>query len=450
MSTRARPSGVGPGRSLRKRAVPCVAVGMIVGAVVPARAGDPFSVLPPPPAAPAVPPTVDLPTLLGIVRRDSPSLTAARAAIDVAASERADVDAYPNPNVSYGLAIHAAGDDTFNGTTHALLLAQPIRIVGKASVRARHADAAVSAACAEVAATERDTLLAAWRALVALQAQSERVTLARALVASARPIADAVASRAQAGVASAFDVSRIAREIGLLDRDRANAEVRLDAARRQLALIAGHPEWRPDPAVTLADTLRAPSSASPDSTVPAAPLAPSDPADHPARLLAERRIAEADAAYQQADRERWPDAVVSAGLQWTTHPGSLAPYVGISFDLMTFDRARAATRRAAAEAAQRRLEAEAVARTLDAQIAAARALVSARREALARWDSDIMTGLDAMRAQADEAYRGGRITLLEVLDVIRNEADARSGRIDREEELAEANLALAEALGTPL
>ena len=152
--------------------------------------------------------------------------------------------------------------------------------------------------------------------------------------------------------------------------------------------------------------------------------------DNPQILAARREEDTARAAVRRAELERWPVPVLGLGRTWTSEPFGAANFIGLSTEVPLFDTRQGQLSKAQADlrAAERRreaLEAEAeveLARLLDA--------LAQRRAALERFERNVDVRSPALRQMAEDAYRLGRSTVLELIDAARTRVDARVTAID--------------------
>ena len=228
-------------------------------------------------------------------------------------------------------------------------------------------------------------------------------------------------------MASRYDFARVEIEVAAIAVRLADA--RADAAEKSagLASLLGAPGWRPHAAGELAPaSALATGGLARDLPSLRASLASGNP-----QILAARREEEtARAAVKRAERERWPVPVLNLGRTWTNEPFGAANFIGLSTEVPLFDTRQGQLSKAQAElrAAERRreaLEAEAeveLARLLDA--------LAQRRAALERFERNVDVRSPALRQMAEDAYRLGRSTVLELIDAARTRVDARVTAID--------------------
>jgi cobalt-zinc-cadmium efflux system outer membrane protein len=143
-----------------------------------------------------------------------------------------------------------------------------------------------------------------------------------------------------------------------------------------------------------------------------------------------------------AERERWPTPTLGVGALVTTDAYSLSAYAGLSLDLPLFDRGQGPIARANAEARVAARQREAVIAEVTTELDRAKRLLEARQRALETFERDVVIRLPTLRQMAEDAYRSGQGTILDLLDTLRTLTDTRLIELDyiESEMLAEVNL----------
>lgn len=391
-----------------------------------------------------LPQEIDWATLRELVRERSADLDYRRSLVAVAAAQRHGVKAYANPTFDVGVLVHVAGSNTFDTAQPSIGISQPIRLVGKESARRAAVDSLIRLAEADAAQFERELLHEARRLYTALQVAQARAAATATLLGEVADMVAIVEQRVRGGVASQYDANKIAREVAQVRMMTEEAELEIEHAGRELAVLLGVRAWSPRAKEPL--VVGSADRATGGGT--AAEQAGEAKLDSHAELLrAEAALAAARSRAHQVERERWPDLVVSGGVAMTTDELGVAPYVGLSIDLMVFDKQRQEVEVGRAEAVAAERERESTRRRLEARADAARALLERRRAALTRWDTALGQNLGTLSAQAREAYLAGRIELIDLLDSLRSEGETRLSRIDLAALVAESEVELRFALG---
>jgi NodT family efflux transporter outer membrane factor (OMF) lipoprotein len=282
--------------------------------------------------------------------------------------------------------------------------------------------------------------------------QSARLRLAKleALLQAQRDTERLTRSRAAAGLASQFDVSRAAGEVQSLQAQLPALTTLIEVTETQLAVLVGANPNRPLPELNRA----------------AAPLLPSPPrmsAGQPAELLLRRpdlRVAQkqfmAEAArVREAEADRWPKFFLAAafgqqdlrlnGLDLSPVRFSTAA-LAFSMPLFNAGRLQAAVER---QSAQERM---AVLRYEKAVLGAVKDVddslvaLAQERERLTALEAASQARRTGLR-HAESLYREGQIDLLQLLDAQRAVLAAELSAIDGQTQLALNTVQLASALG---
>jgi cobalt-zinc-cadmium efflux system outer membrane protein len=374
-------------------------------------------------AAGQLPDIVNLPTVLKLVAERSPRLAVERVGIESAQADLVTAGALPNPTLSYGRTRPSSGANTvIEGNRQQQAGVEfPLLIAGQRGARVETAEQGVLGARARVGAAGGELALRAAELFTGLQAAQEKTAVLAEAHGEFERAAGLISGRLNSGMASRYDFARVEIEVASIAVRLADA--RADAAEKSagLASLLGAPGWRPRAAGELAPTGLA-------RELPSlrASLATGNP-----QIIAARREEEtARAAIRRAELERWPVPVLSLGRTWTNEPFGAANFIGLSTEVPLFDTRQGQLSKAQADlrAAERRreaLEAEAeveLARLLDA--------LAQRRAALERFERNVDVRSPALRQMAEDAYRLGRSTVLELIDAARTRVDARVTAID--------------------
>lgn len=376
---------------------------------------------------------VDLAAVLRLARDTSPRMSIERQGITGAEANRITAGAYPNPSISYGRFRPRAGPATlFDGTRQEQVTFDvPLLIAGQRSARVDKADREIEAAHARVAAGTSTLAAEAGSTFIALLAAQEKVALASAHRDELTRLRNIVAGRAESGMASRYDVTRMDVELGAAQSKFEDA--RADVADRsgQLAALLGLPGWRPRAAGSLTPV-----------RIPVAALEKSraGTASSPSLLsaLSEEKVARS--AVEVARRERWPVPSFSIGRSWTSEPFGSANFIGLSVEIPFLDTRRGALARAESEAVAATLRRELTEAEVAANLERYAGMIGAREAALQRHEQGAAERLPALKQMAEDAYRLGRGTVFELLDATRSRNELRQTHIDLLAALIDAQL----------
>ncbi len=389
-------------------------------------------------AAPAgtpdkAPEVVDLPAVVRLVRDASPRLAVERQAVAGAEANRITAGAYPNPTLSYGRFRPRSGQATlFDGTRQEqATLDLPLLIAGQRSARVEKAEREIEAARARVASGASSLAAEAGAAFVALLAAQERSALLAAASEDLARMRNIVAGREASGMASRYDVTRLDVELGGLRAKFDESKADISDRAGNLAALLGLPEWRPRAAGILK-----PMALDAGTLVKARDRAVTSPA----AVAAVRDETAAQSGVEVARRERWPVPSFSAGRAWTTDPYGSANFLGLSVEVPIFDTRRGPLAKAEADAITATLRRELAQAEVAANLERLAGVIGSREAALQRFEREAAGKLPALKQMAEDAYRLGRGTILDLLDSSRSRHELQQTRIDLVAALLEAQV----------
>lgn len=380
------------------------------------------------------PNTVDLPTVLNLAKESSPRLTLDRQEIAVAEAERRTAGAFPNPTIAYGRQRPGSGNALFDGKRQQDVSVElPLLIGGQRGARVEAAERGIDAARARFAASGNLFAAEAGAGYVALlAAQEKRAVLSSGLEELDR-LRDVVAGRQTSGMASQYDLLRVDVELASWRTRAAEAEAEQVDRQGQLASLLGFPGWRPQASGELR-----PLNVKPDSPITQ---------ENPSIVAARRDEAVAQASSEVARRERFPAVSINAGRTWTSEPFGSANIVGLSVELPFLDTRGGALDKARAEAQSATLRRQLVEAETLADLQRYSSQVARRSAALEQFRQQLGQRLPALKQMADDAYRLGRSSIIELLDATRTRYETQIGQLELVAGLMEAELRLQAARG---
>lgn len=359
-----------------------------------------------------------LPTALQRVLSQNPSLTAA-SELHLAAKGRADqASLLPNPEFSTQFEDFGGNTSASIGqATMTLGVSERLELSGKRADRVAIADANSNVTDTDILARRQDLVRDTRIAYITLQAARERLTLARQTQTLAQQVRDAVNARVAAGKVSPIEEARADIALSTAKRRIAQAERDQALARGRMAALWGGSSESPDPSEAL--------------SLPPAPDVPvGDGSGNPDLHRVARVVERARAEVQLSDAGRIPDVTVMVGTKRdaTSHDHSLI--VGASLPLPLFDRNQGERRAARADlaAAEANLKSERLQLTTELSNERQQ-LVSAYAEAL-QLQKGALNVTEQVFADAQEGYRVGKLSLLDVLDAQRAVIDTRNAYLD--------------------
>jgi cobalt-zinc-cadmium efflux system outer membrane protein len=380
-----------------------------------------------------LPDIVDLASVLRLARDASPRLAAERQAIAGAEAGRITAEAYPNPTLSFGRFRPSGGQATmFDGSRQSQANVDvPLLIAGQRSARIERAEREIEAARARVTSGVSSLAAEAGAAFVALLAAQEKTALLSAANEELARLSGIVAGREASGMASRYDLARLEVELGGSRAKLEEAKADVSDRAGNLAALLGLQNWRPrasgnlNPLVLDANVLARPRDRAMTS---------------PATVAAVREEAAAQSGIDVARRERWPTPSVTAGRTWTSDPFGSANYLGLSVEVPIFDTRRGPLAKAEVDAITATLRRELAQAEVAANLERLASVISGRQTALQRFEQETSSRLPALKQMAEDAYRLGRSSILELLDSTRSRYDLQQTRIELIAALYESQL----------
>jgi cobalt-zinc-cadmium efflux system outer membrane protein len=396
-----------------------VLCGLLAGVAVHAGAAEPL------------PPVVDLDTVMRLVR-ESPRLAVERQGIEQAQADRITAGVYPNPTVSYGQARPSGGQRTdFDARLqHQTTLQLPLLVNGQRGARIERAERDIEAARARVAAGASTQAAEAGAAFVALLAAQEKTALLVQANDEIARLQQIISGRQESGVASRYDVARMDVELGGLRAKLIDAQADVSDRSGMLAALLAVPGWKPVATGTLAPL--------PIETVQPQAQAIATPA----AAAALKEEAAAQSGIEVAQRERWPVPSVGVGQTWTNDPYGASTFVGLTMEIPIFDTRRGQLARARADAHAATLRRQLVTAEAAANLQRLSDVVAVRSQALESFDREAASKLPPLKQMAEDAYRLGRGSILELLDATRSRYELLQARRDLAAALLEAQVRL--------
>lgn len=307
-------------------------------------------------------------------------------------------------------------------------VAVPLPILGTIGAAKREATAHAATVRAEGAAAQRELrhrIVLAWLALARADADTAALTITAKQAADLETIAK---GRLDAGAGADVDVSAARAARIRADLAVASAAHEQDAAAAQLAGLLG---WDPLRVLRSAGPL-------PGGTITLDALRASLAA-HPDRVIAQRRIAEAEAAIGSARALRRPGLAIEVQGSWMdpTQPGTDV-LVALAIDLPLFSKVGDQVRAARAQTAAERARLVAGDAQLGGDLVAAFRRWQAATERRTVLERDVLPAQDMATTLASQAYREGARDLASALQAERDRTAVRT-------EIAEAKITAATA-----
>ena len=352
----------------------------------------------------------------------------------ISLAERQAAGQRPNPE----LGVEAERETphwAFSGTL-------PIEIAGKRQRRLDVAEAGIAVADAEAARTTADVRSDVRRAYFMAVAAVRRIEVAQELETIATRARDAAQERFQAGAAPRLEALQSQLALSLAQNDAATAQGELAAARAELNALLAYPL---EAAPTLQDSLEA-------GPAPTLQEATQLALDGNAELqVLQKQIDEGRARVALAQSMRHPDPSVSGTFVYDSPPDFTYGWrlgANIAIPILTTGRADVAV----AQANLNRAIADRDARQaqITGAVASAVARAASARQAVLRYQNEILPASLQVEQMADESYRAGQTGLPALIQMIQAARQVRLNALQAGLDYQVALADLERAIGTAL
>ena len=370
-----------------------------------------------------------------------PALAAARLQIDAAGGDAVAAGVWENPSLSVAQNHGVGANRTDTPTEFDWSVSQTVDIFRTRAVQRRSGEFERDATRADYEGVLATLRLGVERALAELGGANLQRTAADHALSRLESAMNIVRIRVEAGAEPRYDLHRMALSLAdaRADVEEARADARQARARFDVAVGPGAARLAGDPDYSLAvrdvpslDDLVALASQRPDLVA--------------ARLRA-RSAAEAARA---ARRGLWPSLHVSVGeSQVFSTPNDFALNFGFTFDRPFVNRGQGTL----AAARARSLATEEAVRGID--VATRQTLghyydvMLVRRRASSEYGDTLRDTDETLLREAEAAYQGGLIEILDLVDAYSSYSDARAREIDLSLAAREAELDTVEAATVP-
>jgi len=388
-----------------------------------------------------LPESVSIRELLQIVREKSPRYALARTQIDAAQAEVVAADVLPNPKISYGRYDQAGGlrNTQFDGPSQQNITVEvPMLLAGQHGVRKDAAERQVDVAEARVEVDYNQLIRESWRLFAQLLANQQRVAVLDEARLELERLQTIISGKQNAGTASRYDVMRIVQEVQSLNTRLENAQTNLSSTIGELARLLGFPNWKPH-----ATGMLTPIGVSADIEK----LWQQAEHNNPDLETARREIIAADSGLARAERERWPVPSLMFGTAFTDKPYGNTTFAGLSVDLPIFDRGQGGMARASAEVRASQLKRELLLAATRQELERAVDVLGRRRATLAKAETEVIAPLSTLKQMAEDAYRLGQTSLIELLDSSRTRTEIKLNHLELIQNEIEAELDVMTASG---
>ena len=318
----------------------------------------------------------------------------------------------------------------------------PLEIAGKRARRVDVANATLAVTEADTARVIADVRADVRRAYYQAVAATRRVEVAQELENVASRASAAAQERFQTGAAPRLDALQAQLALSEAQNETASARGELLAFRTELNTLLGYPA---DSAPALSDTLEGGALPSADAAVAQALASNVD-----LRVL-DRQLEEARARVALAKAMRRPDPSVSATMTYGAQPEFTAGWrFGAAVALPIFTTGRADVAVADATVSRTQAERDAKATQIGGAVAAAVARAVAARQAVQRYQTDILPAAQQVEAMAQESYTSGQTGLPALLQTLQAGREIRQRAVQAGLDYQIALADLERAMGSPI
>ena len=371
----------------------------------------------------------DLEAVISYALEHNPGLSALESEVDESIALARQAGLYYNPSIE--IESEEMPDDAFGRfgqSSNTFSVSQTIDVWGKLR-------SARTAGNAHAAVLSHEFLSAKLEIEAELQHAFNLVLLGKRkhermsrLADMAKELSELVSKRVQAGAAAPMEQLRAELEYRRVKVERENSEVEVNEAEQELVRLLA---WRKDTPPLLEGPVTVTSDLPPLALL-------KDTLDrHPAMRGASLEI-DASRAEQKAVNKEWlPDPTMRFGLERNEIEKENTFVMGIEFDLSLFDRGQG-TRQAAVQrlgtATARR---EATRMNLSAELTTLHAASCRLLDNIRQYEKEILPTARKAIEMADEGFRQGKFSYLEVLDMHRELVTAEIEYLDILTELSE-------------
>lgn len=360
---------------------------------------------------------VDLDAVIALAREASPRIALERQSITTAEAERQLASARPNPVFSYGR--QARGNPlSGTGSQQDVSVELPLLIGGRREARLEAADRGIALAKARVVASTSQLVEEVGSAFIALLAAQERASALAQAILELERLAEIVSHRRESGMASHYDVVRMELELAAWRSRQTEADADRTDRQSRLASLVGLANWRPQAQGEFQPWIL-------DLDLQ------TDLSRHPALLALQGDRALAQANLELARLDRLPGVSLHLGRSWGGDHLGASGSAGFAVEIPLLDTRVGLTHRAASELRAAVLRGQVVATELAAELDRHTAIVRQRAFAFERNSQTVSPRLAAVRQMAEDAYRLGRGSLVDLLDSTRVRHEARLDQLDQ-------------------
>ena len=389
---------------------------------------------------------LSLPQAIAVAQRDNKDLKTARYAVDVAQARLLQAGVLPNPRLN----ITGASDFAFKNSgeyTASVGVSQDFPIAGRILRQKDVARIDIDLAYAEIAEAERRLAGEITASVYRVLAVDRQVQAREELAAIDERLAKATRSRFHAAEVSELDVNTVALDLQRLRQE----QVQLQAERIRLLLTLNQLLGRPSGAALM---IREPLP-SMDTLSSLAEQQAKALASRPDLRLAQLQIERAQADMALAKSKRWEDWSVGLGVQQDRIAVDGAPSqsadralsFNLTIPLSLKNRTRGLIAEAEASAEQAKARVEARQLDISNQVATAYSEASTLQGLYNGYQKDLLPVTARNVALAQKGYSQGLVSLVEVVQAQRQQADFNTASVNALDQYLQALARLRTAVG---
>ena len=370
------------------------------------------------------------------VSANHPRLAISEADVDAAAALVSAAGRWQNPTIAYDREeVFEAGQGL---AENLIRIELPIQLSGRRSLLVDSAEKGVSAARADAKVKRLALLAGAMHAYLQAAALREQVSILKQSRDALVKLRDSVRSRAMAGDASGYDLTRIEVDFFSLDALITDAERELTKSQLALGMLAGSPGTRLDATDDL--SIRSLTAISPAQT----------DTQHAVAIEAARaRVSQHSLALDAAGRAWVPSLTLTGGAKTAPSSGDTVwGYVaGVALTLPIFDFGQADKQMS--EAALRRARANLLVteHQTETRVAMAQETFNQSLEQATTFERDQMQRLEQLLRRAEVSYKEGERPVFELLDAHRTHREVRLRNVQLKLQARLEHVELLELLG---
>ncbi len=349
----------------------------------------------------------------------------------------------PNPELGFALEEFAGSGErrSLDSAQSTLQISQPILLGGKRAKKVRVAGLERDLAGWDYEAKRLDVLTDVAKAFVEVLAAQEQVALVKELVEVARTVFQTAMDRVKAGKVSPLEETKASVQLTNTQIELEKAQRGLEAARKRLSALWGQ---------TAATFRRAEGRLEEVSPIPSSEQIERLIAKNPDVARWVKEMEQRSAALDLEKAKAIPDVTISAGWQRFGDTRDNAAIVGVSIPLPLFDRNQGGVLEAKSKEAKAREESRAAELKAHAALADAYQSLSSSLAAASGLKEQVLPAARLAFETAQEGYREGKFSFLDVLDAQRTLFETRGKYIEALAGYHKARAEVERLIGEPL